>query len=98
MNLQQHNPPHPGQFINEVYIIPHGLVSNQVAKKLGVNASTFNRLLNQKSDVTPEMAIKLSVVFGRSPESWLMMQANHNLWKARQVVEMDLLVPIKFAV
>ncbi len=64
-----YNPPHPGEFIREVYMEPFGLSSRKVAKNLDVAPSTIIRLLNGKGNVTPEMALRLSRVFGRSPES-----------------------------
>lgn len=95
MTLLQHNPPHPGQFISEVYIQPFSLVPNQVASRLKVNPSTFSRILNEKSDVSPEMAVKLSIVFGRSPESWLLMQDNYNLNKVRSELDTTDIEPLQ---
>ena len=71
---------------------------NQIARRLGVAVSTFNRLIDGVSDVSPEMAIRLSKVLGRSPESWLLLQSNYDLWKVRQTVNTDNLEPIKFRV
>lgn len=79
--MQQYNPPHPGAFINRVYLKPYGLHSNDVASRLKINASRFNRLINKKASATPEIALKLSKVLGRTPESWLAMQNNFNLGK-----------------
>ncbi len=95
--LQQHNPPHPGEFIREVYIEPFNLGSNEVSRKLHVSPSTFNRLLNCKSDISPEMAIKLSKVLGRSAESWLLMQNNYDLNKAQKSLNLDDYETIEFA-
>ena len=83
-----HNPPHPGEFIREVYMIPFGLSSRMVAKNLNVAPSTINRLLNGESNISPEMALRLSHVFGRSPESWLAMQDNYSLWKTKQEIDL----------
>jgi addiction module HigA family antidote len=99
MTIQQHNPPHPGELIKRTYIVPFDNISgNQVAKRLGVSVSTFNRLINGVSDISPEMAVRLSKVLGRSPESWLLMQDHYDLWKARQTVNTDSLKPINFKV
>ena len=85
MTFQQHNPPHVGALINRTYIEPFDNVTgNMVAKELGVSPSTFNRLLNEKADLTPEMAVKLSAVLGGSAESWLRLQESYDLWEARQ--------------
>jgi addiction module HigA family antidote len=69
-----YNPPHPGEFIREVYVDPLEIRSRAVAAKLKVSPSTFSRLLSGQSSVTPEMALRLSKTLGRSPESWLAMQ------------------------
>jgi addiction module HigA family antidote len=98
MSIEQFNPPHPGAFIKRVYIEPFDLRSNEVARNLQVSPSTFNRLLNEKSDISPEMALKLSKVLGRSPESWMLMQDNFDLHRARQKVDLDSYTPMKFAV
>ena len=79
--MSMYNPPHPGEFIREVYLDELNVSSRTVAAKLKVSPSTFTRLLNGKSSVTPEMAIRLSKTLGRSPESWLAMQNNYDLWQ-----------------
>jgi addiction module HigA family antidote len=83
-----HNPPHPGEFITEVYLKPNGLSGRELAAKLGVAASTLNRILMGSSRISPEMALRLSKALGRSPESWLAMQNNHDLWQAKQRVKL----------
>ena len=98
MRMKQFNPPHPGAVIRRVYIEPFNLGSNKVARQLQVSPSTFNRLLNEKSDVSPEMALKLSKVLGRSPESWLAMQDNFDLYHARKNLDLDDYELMKFAV
>ena len=99
MTLLQHNPPHPGELIKRTYIDPFADISgNKLAKRLGVAESTFNRLLNGVSDVSPEMAVRLSEVLGRSAESWLLLQDHYDLWKARQAVNTDNLERIEFKV
>jgi addiction module HigA family antidote len=95
--MQQHNPPHPGGFIKRVYLEPNNLGSNEVAAKLQVSPSTFNRLINEKADISPEMALKLSKVLGRSPESWLAMQNNFNLWKVKNEIDLSSYESIKFS-
>ena len=82
--MRQHNPPHPGTFIRRTYLEPFAISSRQVAEHLGVASSTFSRLVAEQSKVTPDMAIRLSKVLGRSPQSWLQMQMNHDLWQAER--------------
>lgn len=78
------DPPHPGEFISEVYLVPSGLSARSLAGKLGVTPSTLQRLLNGSHGVSPEMALRLSFVLGRSAESWLSMQHAYDLWQARK--------------
>lgn len=87
--MSMHNPPHPGEFIREVYLEPHQISYRNVAQKLDVAPSTFNRLIKGQSNVSSEMALRLSKTLGRSPESWLAMQSNYDLWIARQKVDLD---------
>lgn len=86
--MGMHNPPHPGEFIREVYITPCDISVRKVAESLGVSPSTLNRLLNGQSNVSPEMALRLSKALGRSPESWLVMQDRYDLWHVRKNVSL----------
>ena len=87
--MSMHNPPHPGEFIVEVYLEPNNISARELAVGLDVSASTLHRVLHGMSAVSPAMALRLSKALGRSPESWLAMQSNYDLWQARQVVELD---------
>jgi addiction module HigA family antidote len=87
--MTMHNPLHPGEFIREVYIEPLGISYRAVAAKLHVSPSTFSRLIRGRADVSPEMALRLSKTLGRTPESWLAMQSNYQLWQARQRIDLD---------
>ena len=86
--MSMHNPPHPGEFITEVYLAPHGISGRELAEKLDVAASTLNRILKGNSGVSPEMALRLSKTLGRSPESWLAMQHNYDLSQAKRQVNL----------
>ena len=94
--MPMHNPPHPGEFIREVYLEPNGITGRQLAAKLGVAPSTLNRVLKGNSGISPEMALRLSKALGRSPESWMAMQDNRDLWQARQTVNLDTVERIDF--
>ena len=96
--MAMHNPPHPGEFITEVYLGPNDISGRELAAKLGVAASTINRILTGASGVSPEMALRLSKSLGRSPESWLTMQHNHDLSKAKQQVNLDNVGKVKLTV
>lgn len=86
--MAMHNPPHPGEFITEVYLEPNNLSGRELAVKLGVASSTLNRILTGASGISPEMALRLSKALGRSPESWLALQYNRDLWHAKQHVKL----------
>jgi antitoxin HigA-1 len=77
------NPPHPGEIISDIYLEPFDLSAREIANDLQVDPSTFSRLVSGKSSVSPDMAIRLSKVLGGSPESWLQMQLNYDLWQAK---------------
>lgn len=80
--MVMHNPPHPGEVIKELCVEPLGLTVTDAAKGLGVSRTSLSELLNGRRGVSPEMAIRLSVAFGGSAESWVTQQAQYDLWKA----------------
>lgn len=83
------NPPHPGSFIFRQCIEPLGLTITAAAAALGVTRTTLSELVNEKRGLPPEMAVRLSKVFGGSAESWLVQQAQYDLAHVR-VDEMKL--------
>lgn len=86
--MAMHNPPHPGEFIGAVYLEPNGISGRELASKLDVSPSTLNRILTGRSGITPEMSLRLSKCLGRSPESWLAIQHNYDLWQAKRNVDL----------
>jgi antitoxin HigA-1 len=94
--MRMHNPPHPGEFIREIYLEPLNLSIRQVAEKLQVSPSTLSRLIKGQSDISSEMALRLSKTLGRTPESWLIMQNQFDLWQARQKVDIDKIEELVF--
>lgn len=86
--MTMHDPPHPGEFIKEVYLEPNEISARELAKRLGVSISGLNRVLRGSAGVSPELALRLSKALGRSPESWLAMQYNHDLWQAKKRVNL----------
>ena len=95
--MARHNPRHPGEFIREVYISPFEISVRKVAESLSVSPSTLNRLLNGESNISPEMALRLSKTLGRSPESWLAMQDHYDLWHARKKVSLKQVKKLKLS-
>ncbi|MDP2562839.1 HigA family addiction module antitoxin [Psychrobium sp. 1_MG-2023] len=96
--MSMHNPPHPGEFIYELYLEPSGLSCRFLAKQLDVASSTLNRILKGQSGISPEMALRLSKALGRSPESWLSLQDNYDLWHAKQNVNLTRVHAVNFAI
>ena len=94
--MAMHNPPHPGEFIQAVYLEPFGISSRFLAAKLDVSPSTLNRVIKGTSGISPEMALRLSKALGRSPESWLAMQDNYDLWQARQRTNLENVDKVEF--
>jgi addiction module HigA family antidote len=78
------NPPHPGETVRHDCLEPSGLTVTEGAKALGVTRQALNNLVNGKSGISPEMAIRLSKAFGSSPETWLKMQLDYDLAQARR--------------
>ena len=79
-----HNPPHPGEIIKEEVLAAEGLQVTEAARQLGVTRVTLSRLLNGKSGVSVDMALRLSRWLGTTPEVWLRMQDARDLWLAKQ--------------
>src|SRR4030042_2009385 len=86
--MRMHNPPHPGEIIREFCIEPLNLSVTEAADALGVTRKTLSALLNGRAGISPEMALRLSKVIGRSPEGWLRLQLQFDLWKAEQSIDM----------
>lgn len=82
--MEMYNPPHPGEVIKELCLEPLGITVARAAEALGVSRKTLSAILNGRSGISPEMAIRLSIAFGTSAESWLNQQAQYDLWIARQ--------------
>ena len=84
--MKMFNPPHPGEVLRELCLEPLELTVTEAADALGVSRKTLSALLNGRSGVSPEMAIRLSKAFGTSAESWLNQQMHYDLWVAEQTL------------
>ncbi|MGQ0752761.1 MAG: HigA family addiction module antitoxin [Betaproteobacteria bacterium] len=82
--MRMHNPPHPGEIIKSLCLEPLGVTVTEAAKALGVSRKTLSAILNGRAGVSPEMAVRLSIAFGTSAESWLNLQTQHDLSHAEQ--------------
>lgn len=79
-----HNPPHPGEVLRELCLTPLGLSVSEAARALGVSRKTLSAILNGRAGISPEMAIRLSIAFDTSAESWLNQQTQYDLWAAEK--------------
>ncbi len=95
--MRMHNPPHPGEIIRELCVEPLGLTVTAAAKALKVTRKTLSTLLNGRAGISPEMALRLCRVFGRTPESWMRLQLQFDLWKAEKSLNVSELKRIKAA-
>ncbi len=82
--MKMHNPPHPGEVLRELCIKPMGLSITEAAEALGVSRKTLSAILNGRAGISPEMAVRLSLAFGTSAESWLNQQVQYDLWQAEK--------------
>ena len=79
-----HNPPHPGEIIRELCLKPLGLTVTEAAAGLGVSRKQLSSVINGRANISPEMAVRLSLAFGTSAELWLNQQLQYDLWLAKK--------------
>jgi len=84
MVMQMYNPPHPGEIIREFCLEPLELSVTATAEALGVSRKTLSSILNGHAGISPEMALRLSIAFNTTPESWLNQQVQYDLWVAKK--------------
>jgi antitoxin HigA-1 len=83
--MSMHNPAHPGEIIKELVIEPLGLTITETAARLGVSRQSLSRVLNTRSAVTAELALRLEMTFGKpSAAHWLRLQNAYDLWQTRK--------------
>lgn len=82
--MKMHNPPHPGEILRELCLEPLNITVTDAAEALGVSRKTLSAILNGRAGISPEMAVRLSIAFGTSAESWLNLQTQYDLWQAEQ--------------
>ncbi len=82
--MRMHNPPHPGKVIKALCLDPLGLTVTAAATGLGVSRKTLSSILNGRAGISPEMAVRLSIAFDTSAESWINQQTQYDLWHAER--------------
>lgn len=76
-------PTHPGRIIREDYLLPLSISIKDMAENLGVSRKTLSKIVNEKGSITPEMALRLSRAFDTTPDLWMNLQKNYDLWNAK---------------
>jgi addiction module HigA family antidote len=82
--MKMHNPPHPGEVLRQLCLEPLNLTVTDAARSLGVSRKALSSILNGRAGISPEMAVRLSMAFDTSAESWLNQQAQYDLWHAEK--------------
>ncbi|MBM4238310.1 MAG: HigA family addiction module antitoxin [Gammaproteobacteria bacterium] len=82
--MKMHNPPHPGEILRALCLEPLGLTVTRAAQALGVSRKTLSAILNGRANITPEMAVRLSIAFDTTAASWLDQQMQYDLWHAEK--------------
>ncbi|MCL2525009.1 MAG: HigA family addiction module antitoxin [Betaproteobacteria bacterium] len=82
--MRMHNPPHPGEILYDLWLEPLGLTITRAARGLDVSRKTLSEVVNGRAAISPEMALRLELAFGKSAQSWLQHQAAYDLWQVAQ--------------
>jgi addiction module HigA family antidote len=80
--ITKRKPRHPGGLIKRQYLEPLNMTIVDLAKAIGVSRKTISEIVNEKASITPQMALRLSIVFQTTPELWLNLQQKYDLWCA----------------
>jgi addiction module HigA family antidote len=82
--MKMHNPPHPGEVLRTLCLEPLNLAVTDAARSLGVSRKALSSIVNGRAGISPEMAVRLSIAFDTSAESWLNQQSQYDLWQRRR--------------
>jgi addiction module HigA family antidote len=85
MNKIRRKPTHPGKIIIEDYLKPLSITVTEMASILGVSRKTLSKILNEKGSITPDMSLRLARAFDTTPELWINLQRNFDLWQAEHM-------------
>ncbi len=88
--MRMHNPPHPGEVLRELYMGPMGLTVAKMATVLRLSRKALSQLVNGHTRITPETALRLSMALDNTPESWLNLQQQYDLWQVRKKLKVKI--------
>ena len=94
--MEMFNPPHPGEILLEECIKPLGFTISSFALRIGTTRKNLSEIVNGKTGISAEMALKLSKALGTSAQFWLNMQQAYDLWHAKQKVDLSKIEAIKY--
>ncbi len=83
--MGMHNPAHPGEVFKELWLEPMGVTVTEAAESLGVARKTLSKIINGRGSITPEMALRIEIVFGSIAETWMNMQTAYDLWQMKDL-------------
>ena len=95
--MKMYNPPHPGEVIKGLWLEPMNITITEASKALGVSRKTLSKIVNGSGNITSEMAVRLSIALGGSPESWMGHQITYDLWQVEQYKNELHVTPLKVA-
>ena len=81
MNKMKRKPTHPGKIIQEDYLRPLSITITEMAATLGISRKTLSKIINERGAVTPDMSLRLARAFDTTPELWMNLQKNYDLWQ-----------------
>jgi len=84
MQKMKRKPTHPGSIIKEDYLVPLSISIKDMANNLGVSRKTLSKIINERGSITPDMALRLSRAFDTTPDLWMNLQKNYDLWNAEK--------------
>jgi addiction module HigA family antidote len=87
--MRMHNPAHPGEILKELYLEPLNLTVTEAAKHLGITRKTLSQLVNGQAGISTAMALRLAKALNTTPDSWLNMQKNYDLWRVGQSLDLS---------
>ncbi len=90
--MTMYNPPHPGEVLREDYLKPLGLSITEASRGLSISQKQLSQIVNGKSGISPAMALKLAHAFDTTPQLWLTMQDQYELWRAEKDIDFNAVV------
>jgi addiction module HigA family antidote len=85
MTKMKRKPTHPGKVIQEDYLKPLSITITEMASALGISRKTLSKIINERGAITPDMSLRLARAFDTTPDLWMNLQKNYDLWQAEHI-------------